>query len=101
MKADESSTAYSSPAPIDFRLPPGQDPEALSGAIFSESTGGTAAGDHDKEKDCIDLAMINAAYYATCKTHEGKTCYNSSLAMARLLAQCGKPLAPMGKQDGN
>lgn len=83
--------------PIDFPLPSGQDPEALTGTIFAESTGAASAGDYDKEKDCIGLAVINAAYYATWTIHEGKTCYNSSFGDGTIIDAVRKTIGAYGK----
>lgn len=97
MKKDNFVTSISAFSPIDFPLPSGEEPEALTGAIFSESTGAASAGDYDNEKNCIGLAVINASYYATWKTHGGKTCYNSSFGDGSIIDAIRKTIGAYGK----
>ncbi|HKP05022.1 MAG TPA: hypothetical protein VJU77_16845 [Chthoniobacterales bacterium] len=92
MKRDNFVTSISAFFPIDFPLPSGEEPEAPTDAIFAESTDAASAGDYDKEKKCIGLALINAAYYATWKTHGGKTCYNSSFGDGSIIGAVRKTI---------
>jgi hypothetical protein len=97
MNTDDFNPSLSTRSPIDFPLPYGEDAEALTGAIFSESTGMAAAGDYDKEKDCVGLAIINAAYYATWKPNAGATCFNSSFGNGTIIDAVRRIIVAYGK----